>query len=75
MENDIKIVLFQNTYENAIKWHKAKMEYGDWEWFTDMYRHKFEALYTVIEECGLELEYQKYKETRMLEDAKLKEVV
>ena len=71
MDNDMKLILFQQTYENAMNYFKAKKEYGDWEWFTDMYRHKFNALYTVIEQCGLELEYQKYKETQASKNERL----
>lgn len=59
--NDLKNILFAETYSTAMKYFQAKREYGDWEWFTDMYRHKFEALYTVIEEADLVLEYEAYK--------------
>ena len=64
---ELKIALFEETYNTAMKYFEAKANYGEWEWFTDMYRHKFEALYTVIEEADLVLEYEEYKNTRNAE--------
>lgn len=61
---DLKIVLFEETLHVLNRWMELKKELGDWDSLVDVQHAKFCSLYSVIENSGLEEEYQEWKDSR-----------
>lgn len=58
---DLKTKLFEDTLCYANRWQKMKRELGEWDNLVDTQHTKFCTCYSIIEECGLEEEYQAWK--------------
>ena len=53
--------LFEECLYNYNEWLRLKKEFGEWDPFVTLQHAKFSTLYTVIENSGLEKEYQEFK--------------
>lgn len=58
---DLKIVLFEETLNALKQWMESKKCFGEFDRIVAVDHGRFCSLYTVIEESGLEEEYQKWK--------------
>lgn len=59
--NAIKAALFNATEKNIENYLERKAIYGEFEESTHDSRIRFYACYSIIEECGLENEFEKWK--------------
>lgn len=53
--------LFEECLYNYNEWLRLKNEFGEWDALVTLQHSKFSALYTVVENSGLEKEYQEWK--------------
>lgn len=58
---DLKTKLFENTLYYSNRWQEIKQELGEWDNLVIIQQAKFCACYSIIEDCGLEEEYQAWK--------------
>lgn len=58
---DLKNALFEEALYNYNQYMMLKEELGEWDYLVDIKHAKFSSCYTVIENSGLEEEYQAWK--------------
>lgn len=63
---DLKTNLFINTLYHFNEYQRLKKEFGKWDYLVDLQHAKFSVLYALIEESGLGMEYQEWKEKRVV---------
>lgn len=67
---DLKNTLFEETLYNYNQYMRLKKELGEWDYLVDIQNAKFSSCYTVIENSGLENEYQAWKAQRAKQEEK-----
>lgn len=65
---DLKNALFEEALYNYNQYMRLKEELGEWDYLVDIKHAKFSSCYTVIENSGLEEEYQAWKAQTKQED-------
>lgn len=60
----LKKKLFEETLYCKERYLEMRKMFGDWDTSVDIARGKFAVLYSIIEECGLDTEFQAWKDTR-----------
>ncbi|MBE6709025.1 MAG: hypothetical protein E7578_07285 [Ruminococcaceae bacterium] len=64
--DELKVKLFEATLYYKERYLQLRKEYGDFDIVVAVDHAKFVALYSIIEECGLDSEFQEWKK-RILE--------
>ena len=58
---DLKICLYNATFNAREDEKNARRKFGEWDFITIQVHAKFCALYTLIEDAGLEEDYQAWQ--------------
>lgn len=62
---DLKTILFRETLYHSGEYLILKKNFSEFDYIVDIQHAKFSVLHELIEESGLEDEYQKWKEGQL----------